>query len=68
MGGSCNTYDVMLHLVIVYIGLNCTSLPVVLVFEAEQSNSHIHMVIIALIAPTAVATKSKQMHEFDILG
>ena len=32
-------YDVMFHLVFVYIGLNCASLPVVLVFEAEESYS-----------------------------
>ena len=32
-------YDVMLHLVFVYIALNCASLSVVLVFEAEQSYS-----------------------------
>ena len=30
-------YDVMLHLVFVYIGVNCALLSVVLVFEAEQS-------------------------------
>ena len=33
--------DVKFHLVFVYIGLNCASLPVVLVFEAEQSYSRI---------------------------
>ena len=32
-------YDVRFHLVFVYIGLNCASLSVVLVFEAEQSYS-----------------------------
>ena len=31
-------YDVTLHLVFVYIEMNCASLPVVLVFEAEQSS------------------------------
>ena len=33
--------DVRFHLVFVYIGLNCASLSVVLVFEAEQSYSRI---------------------------
>ena len=34
-------YDVMLHLVSVYIGLSCASLSVVLVIEAEHSYSQI---------------------------
>ena len=32
-------YDARFHLVFVYIGLNCASLSVVLVFEAEQFHS-----------------------------
>ena len=32
-------YDIMLHLVSVYIGLSCASLSAVLVFKAEQSYS-----------------------------
>ena len=34
-------YDVMLHLVFVYIGLNCALFPIVLVFKAEQSHPQI---------------------------
>ena len=34
-------YDVMLHLVVIYIGLSCASLSIVQVFEAEQSYSGI---------------------------
>ena len=34
-------YDVMPHLVFVYVGLNCASLSVALVFETEQSYSRI---------------------------